>query len=79
MKNGKVTLAELRREAKRVGLVDGRARFYDGMTEIMGRPFVDIGSTDSVDMRVFGDSRMNARRRMLKLLRALPDGALKEG
>lgn len=76
----KITLAELRKEAKRVGCVETQWGFArDGMSDWSDVPFVCVyvGSTQSLE--VSGASRMDARRRMLRLLRALPDGALKEG
>lgn len=66
----KITLAELRREAKRV-LGDG-CEPYDQH----GSCAIWDGSRQLLTLH---GARMKSRRRMLKLLRALPDGALKEG
>lgn len=71
MANGKVTLDELRREARRVGLE------YDPKES--PAPICQGWGIGVGDYAAFARSRMGARRRMLKLLRALLDGALKEG
>ena len=68
----KVTLAELRREAERVGLVG------ESVSESPA-PICQGWGIGFGDYAAFGKTRMGARRRMLNLLRALPDGALKEG
>lgn len=68
--NSKPTLAELRREAVRVGfreesLIEARTRSGED-----GDIFVDY-------IRVTGSSRIAARRYMLRLLQALPDGVMR--
>jgi hypothetical protein len=68
MTNGKVTLAELRKEAERVG--------DDALDEYA---FSGTHTFVAGYLKVTSNSRNKSRRRMLKLLRALPDGALKEG
>jgi len=66
----KVTLADLRREAKRVGLSasdTGEVKCEGGV-----QMFV---FAENIEVRATG--RQPARQRMLQLLRALPDGAMK--
>jgi hypothetical protein len=71
MTNGRVTLAELRREAERVGA----GEVYECVYMAVER----MGTVSAGWLEMNGKSKMDARRRMLRLLRALPDGALKEG
>jgi len=70
MANGKVTLAELRKEAERVGAgTNIHEHSVHGLQSWFRVAYIEVTA----------GSRNGARRRMLKLLRALPDGALKEG
>lgn len=73
MSNGKVTLAELRREAKRVGA--GELIVYEQKHDMPDLRW--HACTGVVD--VCGDSESYVRRTLHMILRALPDGALKEG
>lgn len=74
----KVTLAELRREAKRVGCTEGPdGPVHEGCIDWIDVPFCLVQVGDGT-IEATGGSRMGARRRMLRLLRALPDGAMKE-
>lgn len=72
MSHRKTTLSTLRREAKRVGagsvLVWHRNREFD----LRWRACAGV-------IEVLGDSERDARRVLHMILRALPDGALKEG
>jgi hypothetical protein len=69
MANGKVTLAELRKESERVHVDAELCEYRVNDVHCMRLSYVEVSS----------NSRNKSRRRMLKLLRALPDGALKEG
>jgi hypothetical protein len=72
MANGKVTLAELRKEAKRVGA--GTVMVWHAKREFTLRWHAHAGV-----IAICGDTERDARRVLHKILRALPDGAMKEG
>lgn len=61
-------MAELRRESKRVGTDELNEWSVLG-DHVFTAAYVEVS----------GGSRSKARRRMFNLLRALPDGALKDG